>query len=203
MGRRRTSASADEVFAVESEVAQAVGARRCRRGSPRKSSRVITQPPSANPAAYDAYSSRAGLRRASDRALRPRFARRSRRSTEAVRLDPDFADRLGAALAASRAICFRWHTTAPMRGACWHGRRWKRRGSCAPDLVEVQAARGYFRHRRRREPRGVRRAHFARAPEPRIPASADGDAGLARYCARLGPDGSKQRTCARILALDH
>jgi tetratricopeptide (TPR) repeat protein len=132
---------ADEVFAVESEVAQGV-AQALQARLTDEEHRGITRPPTENPAAYDAY-------------LRARaFAERTTRTEseilaaiaafqEAVRLDPDFAI-AWAQLSRRHANFFSlaYDRSVARRQAALNALAQATR--LAPDLIETHAARGFF-----------------------------------------------------------
>jgi len=189
--------SAFEVFAVESEVAQAV-AQALRARLTDEEHEVITRPPSANPAAYDAY-------------LRARaFAERTTRTEaeiraaiaafeEAVRLDPDFAI-AWAQLSRRHANFFSlgYDRSAGRRDAAQ--RALANATRLRPDLVETQAARGYFLYVVEGDLEGS--ASAFRALESRNPGSADAAAGLAQVASELGQMDRSNDYTRRILALD-
>jgi TolB-like protein/DNA-binding winged helix-turn-helix (wHTH) protein/Flp pilus assembly protein TadD len=188
---------ASEVFAVESEVAQAV-ARAMRARITDEEQRLITRPPSANPAAYDAY-------------LRARsFAERTTRTEgeiraaiaafeEAVRIDPGFAI-AWAQLSRRHANFFSlgYDRSAARRETARQALETTER--LRPDLAETQAARGYYLYVVEGNLEGAEAAF--RAMESRNPASADAAAGLAQITRELGQMDRSNDYSRRILALD-
>jgi TolB-like protein/Tfp pilus assembly protein PilF len=188
---------ASEVFAVESEVAQAVAQALQARLSDEEH-RVITRPPSANPAAYDAY-------------LRARaFAERTTRTEseiraaiaafeEAVRLDPDFTI-AWAQLSRRHANFFSlgYDRSTARRDAARQAL--DRATALDPDLIETQAARGYFLYVVDGNLEEAERSF--RALEGRNPASADAAAGLAQITRELGQMDRSNDYARRVLALD-
>jgi TolB-like protein/DNA-binding winged helix-turn-helix (wHTH) protein/cytochrome c-type biogenesis protein CcmH/NrfG len=189
--------AANEVFAVESEVAQGVAQALQARLTDEEHAK-ITQPPSANPAAYDAY-------------LRARaFAERTTRTeaeiraaiaayTEAVRLDPDFAI-AWAQLSRRHANFFSlaYDRSAARRDAALDALEHATR--LAPDLIDTLAARGYFDFVVEGNLK-VAEGEFL-ALESRAPQSADAAAGLAQITRELGQPDRSADYARRVLALD-
>jgi len=189
--------AADEVFAVESEVAQGVAqALQARLTADER--RVITQPPTAKPAAYDAY-------------LRARaFAERTTRTeaeisaaiaayTEAVRLDPDFAV-AWSQLSRRHANFFSlaYDRSAARRAAALDALNHASR--LAPDLIDTHAARGYFDFVVEGNLKGAESEFLAM--ESRAPTSADAASGLAQVTRELGQLDRSADYARRVLALD-
>jgi TolB-like protein/DNA-binding winged helix-turn-helix (wHTH) protein len=188
---------ANEVFAVESEVAQGV-AQALQVRLTEAEQKVITQPPSANPAAYNAY-------------LRARaFAERTTRTeteikaaidaySEAVWLDPDFAI-AWAQLSRRHANFFSlgYDRSAGRREAARQALEHAKQ--LRPDVIDTQAAAGYFLYvvDANLEAAG---AAF-RAMESRNSASADAAAGLAQITRELGQMDRSNDYARRVLALD-
>lgn len=188
---------ASEVFAVESEVALAV-AQALQARLTDEEHRVITRPPSANPAAYDAY-------------LRARaFAERTTRTEseiraaiaafeEAVQLDPGFA--IAWAQLSRRHANF--YSLGYDRSA---GRRDAAKDALAnatrlrPDLIETQVARGYFLYVVEGDLESAESAF--RELESRNAASPDVAGGLAQIARELGQMDRSNDYARRILALD-
>jgi tetratricopeptide (TPR) repeat protein len=189
--------AADEVFAVESEVAQGVAAALQARLTANER-RVITQPPTANPAAYDAY-------------LRARaFAERTTRTeaeilaaidaySEAVRLDPDFAI-AWAQLSRRHANFFSlaYDRSAARRQAALDALNHATR--LAPNLIDTPAARGYFEFVVEGNLKNAENEFLAL--ESRAPQSADAAAGLAQIARELGQPERSIDYARRVLALD-
>ena len=188
---------ADEVFAVESEVAQAV-ARALQARLTDEEHRVITRPPSANPAAYDAY---LRARAFAERTTRTESEIRSAIASfeEAVRLDPDFA-MAWAQLSRRHANFFTlgYDRSAERRRAAQQALANATR--LRPDLLETQAAHGYFLYVVEGDLEGAESAY--RALESRNPASADAAAGLSQVTRELGQMDRSNDYMRRILALD-
>ncbi len=188
---------ADEVFAVESEVAQAV-ARALQARLTDEEHRVITRPPSANPAAYDAY---LRARAFAERTTRTESEIRSAIAAfeEAVRLDPDFA-MAWAQLSRRHANFFTlgYDRSAERRRAAQQALANATR--LRPDLLETQAAHGYFLYVVEGDLEGAESAY--RALESRNPASADAAAGLSQVMRELGQMDRSNDYMRRILALD-
>jgi TolB-like protein/DNA-binding winged helix-turn-helix (wHTH) protein/Tfp pilus assembly protein PilF len=188
---------ADEVFAVESEVAQGV-ARALQARLTDEEHQVITRPPSANPAAYNAY-------------LRARaFAERTTRTEseiraaiaafeEAVRLDPDFAI-AWAQLSRRHANLFSlaYDRSDARRSAARQALETATR--LRPDLVDIEVARGYFLYVVEGDIEGSRDAFSAL--ETRNPDSADVTAGLGQLSRELGQVDRGNDYARRTLALD-
>jgi TolB-like protein/Tfp pilus assembly protein PilF len=189
--------NADEVFAIESEVAQSVASALQARLTAEERD-VIAQPPSANPAAYDAY-------------MRARaFAERVTRTEaeilaaiaayeEAVRLDPDFAV-AWAQLSRRHANYFSlgYDRTSERRDAAI--RALDNATRLRPDLAEIQQARGYFLFVVEADLVGAERTF--RELEARYPSSADPNAGLAQILGELGQIDRATDYVRRLLALD-
>jgi len=189
--------SALEVFAIESEVAQSV-AQALQARLTDEEHQTITRPPTANPVAYDAY-------------LRARgFAERTTRSEgeiraaiaafeDAVRLDPDFAI-AWAQLSRRHANFFSlaYDRSVARREAA--ERALARATQLRPDLLEIQAARGYFLFVVKGDLEGA--ASVFRDLESRNPASADAAAGLAQTSRELGLDDLSDDYARRVLELD-
>jgi TolB-like protein/DNA-binding winged helix-turn-helix (wHTH) protein len=188
---------AAEVFTVESEVARGV-AQALQARLTDEEHRMITLPPSANPAAYNAY-------------LRARaFAERTTRTEEeiraaiaafeeAVRLDPDFAI-AWAQLSRRHANFFSlgYDRSDARREAARQALENALR--LRPDLNETQAARGYFMFVVEGDLEGAENAF--RALEKRNPGSADAAAGLAQISRELGQAERSDEYARRVLALD-
>ena len=130
----------DDIFAVEGEVAGAIAeALNAKLTGAEKA--VLTQKPTNNSAAYDAY-----LRGQAqywhsgseeEQELAVRFFE------EATRLDPQFAE-AWAALSRSHSVIFFHHATATRRAATEHALAEATR--LHPDLAETQLARAYFQY---------------------------------------------------------
>jgi TolB-like protein/DNA-binding winged helix-turn-helix (wHTH) protein len=188
---------AEDVFAVESEVAQGV-VQALRARITTEEQLVITRPPSAIPAAYNAY-------------LRARaFAERTTRTEaeihaaiaafeEAVRLDPDFAI-AWAQLSRRHANLFSlgYDRSDSRRTAARQAL--ERAERLRPDLVEIQAARGYFLYVVDGDLEGAQSAF--RTLQSLNPRSADGVAGLAQVARELGLMDRSNDYSRRILLLD-
>lgn len=189
--------SASEVFAIESEVAQAV-ARALQARLTTEEHQGITRPPTTNPAAYDAY-------------LRARgFAERTTRSEseiraaiaafeEAVQLDPEFAI-AWAQLSRRHANFYSlgYDRSPARREAAEHALAQATR--LRPDLLEIKAARAYFLFVAAGDIEGA--ASVYRDLESQYPASADVAAGIAQTAHELGQMDRAFDYDRRVLALD-
>jgi TolB-like protein/DNA-binding winged helix-turn-helix (wHTH) protein len=188
---------ADEVFAVESEVAQGV-AQALQARLTAEEHAVITQPPSANPAAYNAY---LRARAFAERTTRTEAEIRAAISAfeEAVRLDPDFAI-AWAQLSRRHANFFSlgYDRTAARSNAARQALETTER--LRPDLVETQAARGYYLYVVEGDLEGSEKVF--RALESRNPGSADAASGLAQIARERGQMDRSNDYARRVLALD-
>lgn len=189
--------NADDVFAVESEVAQSVAmALQARLTADER--RVMRQPPSANPAAYDYY---LRARASAERTTRTEAEIRTAIAayTEAVRLDPDFAI-AWAQLSRRHANFFSlaYDRSAARRQAAIDALAQATR--LAPGLIDTQAARGYFEFVVEGNLKGSE-AEFL-ALESRSPQSADAAAGLEQITRELGQSDRSADYARRVLALD-
>jgi TolB-like protein/DNA-binding winged helix-turn-helix (wHTH) protein len=189
--------SADDVFAVESEVAQSVAVALQARLTANER-RVIAQAPTSNPAAYDFYlRARASAERTTrtEAEIRAAIAAYS----EAVHLDPDFAI-AWAQLSRRHANFFSlaYDRSAARRDAALEALN--RATRLAPDLIDTHAARGYFEFVVEGNLEGAEKEF--RSMESRAPQSADAAAGLAQVLRELGQDERSGDYARRVLALD-
>jgi TolB-like protein/DNA-binding winged helix-turn-helix (wHTH) protein len=188
---------ATDVFAIESEVAQAVAlALQAKLSADER--RRLTHPPTASPDAYDAY-------------LRARASAERTTRTEAeiqaaihwfevaVRADPQFAS-AWAQLSRRHANFFSlaYDRTDARRRAARSALDEATR--LAPDTLETQAARGYYLFVAEGNLGAAEQEY--RALEARAPQSPDAAAGLAQILQELGQRDRSLDYSRRVLALD-
>ena len=186
-----------EVFALESDVAQSVAAALSARLTPQEK-RDITSPPTSNPDAYDHY---LRARAAAERTTRTESDIRAAIAAyaEAVRIDPTFAV-AWAQLSRRHANFFSLaydrsdERRSLARAALAQALR------LAPDSFDTLAARGYFQFVVEGDLAGAESTF--RALEARFPQNANVAAGLSQVARELGQDERSRDYARRVLALD-
>ncbi len=188
---------ANDVFAVESEVALTVAAA-LRARLTAEERRVLTQPPTTNPQAYDHY---LRARASAERTTRTETEIRAAIAAfeDAVRVDPGFAI-AWAQLSRRHANLFSlaYDRSGARRDAARQALDEATR--LAPDLLATQTAQGYFMFVVEGDLAGTERVYLAL--EARAPQSADVAAGLAQITRELGQMGRSAEYARRALALD-
>jgi TolB-like protein len=187
-----------DVFAIESEAAQAIAeAIRGRRLTAAERVAVM-QPPTANAAAYDAY---LHARAHSERTARNEadILDAIAAYEQAVRLDPSFAS-AWAQLSRRHSSFYSlgYDRSEARREAARHALETAER--LAPDSVDAQAARAYFLFVVQEDLEGADRA--VRALETRYPMSADIAIGLAQITRELGQLDRSAEYSRRAIKLD-
>jgi TolB-like protein/DNA-binding winged helix-turn-helix (wHTH) protein len=189
--------SAADVFAIESEVAQSVATALQARLTAEEHAH-ITRPPTASPAAYEAY---LRARAAAERTTRTEAEIHAAIDAyqDAVRLDPEFAS-AWAQLSRRHANLFSlaYDRSDARRDAARRALGEAQR--LGPGLVETETARGYYLFVVEGDLSGAER--LFRALEVRAPQSADASAGLAQITRELGQMDRSADYARRTLALD-